>query len=116
MRFVSAQLIALLDGDLWLRNAQHANAMARRLADAVAAIGCVEVMQPVQANAVFAAVPRDVTARLRERYHFYTWDERPGESMEVVRWMTAFDTTGADVDAFTAALVETVAAGTPGTP
>ncbi|HEX6468527.1 MAG TPA: low specificity L-threonine aldolase [Streptosporangiaceae bacterium] len=106
MRFVSAQLLALLDGDLWLRNARHANAMARRLAEAVHDVRCVDVVQPVQANAIFAAVPRAVTARLRERYHFYTWDERPGEPVEVVRWMTAFDTTTADVDDFSAALAE----------
>jgi threonine aldolase len=106
MRFVSAQLIALLDGDLWLRNARHANAMAQRLADAVRTVPDVEIVQPVQANAVFAAVPRDVGALLRERFHFYTWDERPGEPVEVVRLMTAFDTTPADVDAFGAALAD----------
>jgi threonine aldolase len=111
MRFVSAQLIALLDGDLWLRNARHANEMARRLAEAVGAVPGVEITQPVQANAIFAAVPRDVCARLRERFGFYTWDERPGEDVEVVRWMTAFDTTEADVHAFATALADTAKAG-----
>jgi len=106
MRFVSAQLIALLDGDLWRRNARHANEMARRLAEAAGAVPGIEILQPVQANAIFAAVPRDVSARLRERFHFYTWDERPGEEVEVVRWMTAFDTTEADVRAFSAALAD----------
>ncbi|HEU5159551.1 MAG TPA: beta-eliminating lyase-related protein [Streptosporangiaceae bacterium] len=106
MRFVSAQLIALLDGDLWLRNARHANEMAQRLAAAVAEVPGVEITQPVQANAIFAALPRDVSARLRERYPFYTWEERPGEEAEVVRWMTAFDTTDADVRAFAAALAD----------
>jgi threonine aldolase len=106
MRFVSAQLIALLEGDLWLRNARHANEMARRLAEAVAAVPGVEIIQPVQANAIFAAVPREVVARLRESFLFYTWDERPGEEAEVVRWMTAFDTTDQDVRAFATALTD----------
>ena len=111
MRFVSAQLIALLDGDLWLRNARHANEMARRLAAAVGTAPDIEIIQPVQANAVFATVPRDVSARLRERFAFYTWDERPGENVEVVRWMTAFDTTEADVAAFSAGLADATKAG-----
>jgi threonine aldolase len=66
----------------------------------------VEIIQPVQANAIFAAVPREVAARLRERFLFYTWDERTGEEAEVVRWMTAFDTTDEDVRAFAAGLTD----------
>jgi threonine aldolase len=104
MRFISAQLIALLEGDLWLRNARHANAMARRLADAVRAVPGVEIAYPVQANAVFAAIPRDAAERLRKRFLFYTWDERTGSDVEEVRWMTAFDTTEEDIDRFAAAL------------
>jgi threonine aldolase len=102
MRFVSVQFEALLAGDLWLRNARNANAMAQRLAVAVRGIDGVEVPRPVQANAVFAILPRDVTERLQKRFRFYTWNEAIGE----VRWMTAFDTTEADVDAFAAALAE----------
>ncbi|HEX2315081.1 MAG TPA: low specificity L-threonine aldolase [Thermomonospora sp.] len=106
MRFVSAQFLALLDGDLWLRNAAHSNAMARRLADAVRAVPGVEIMRPVQANAVFAVIPKDVAERLRKRFRFYTWDEHTGE----VRWMCSFDTTEEDVDAFAAALAEEMGA------
>ncbi|WP_270889554.1 threonine aldolase family protein [Pedococcus sp. 5OH_020] len=100
MRFLSAQFDALLSGDLWLRNARHANAMAQRLETAVRAIPGVQVLRPVQANAVFAVLPQDVTARLQKLYPFYVWDESTGE----VRWMTSFDTTEADVDSFAAAL------------
>ncbi|MBT2211564.1 low specificity L-threonine aldolase [Actinomadura sp. NEAU-AAG7] len=100
MRYVSAQLVALLEGDLWLRNARHANAMARRLADAARAVPGMEITQPVEANEVFAVIPKDVAERLRERFAFYTWDERTGE----VRWVCSFDTTESDVDAFAAAL------------
>jgi threonine aldolase len=107
MRFVSAQFDALLGTDLWLRSATHANAMARRLEAAVRGIDGVQVQRPVQANAVFAVLPKDVTARLQKRVKFYTWDEATGE----VRWMTTFDTTEQDVDAFAAAIREELAAG-----
>jgi threonine aldolase len=106
MRFVSAQFIALLEGDLWLRGARHSNAMAARLHEAVRGIPEVTVTRPVQANAVFAIVPKDVTERLQKRFRFYTWDEHTGE----VRWMCSFDTTEQDVDAFAAALKEELAA------
>ena len=107
MRFVSAQLLALLDGDLWLRSAAHANAMAARLAGAVSGLDGVELTQPVQANAVFAALDTGVSTRLRERFRFYDWNLATSE----VRWMCAWDTTEADVDAFAAALEEELAAG-----
>ncbi|RFS82628.1 threonine aldolase [Actinomadura spongiicola] len=106
MRYVSAQLAALLDGDLWLRNAAHANAMARRLADAARAVPGVEITQAVEANAVFAVMPRAAAERLRKRFPFYIWDERTGE----VRWVCSFDTTEDDVDAFAAALAEETSA------
>ena len=98
MRFVAAQFGALLQDDLWRTNAAHANTMARRLADGAAAVDGVEIVHPVQANAVFARLqPRHIAA-LQRRWTFHVWDE-PGS---VVRWMTAFDTTEADVDAFLA--------------
>jgi threonine aldolase len=98
MRFVSAQLEALLTDDLWRRAASHANAMARRLADAVA--DHVSITQPVQANSVFAILPPEATAALQREFRFYVWDEHTGE----VRWMCAWDTAEADVDAFAAAI------------
>ncbi len=100
MRFLSVQFDALLSGDLWRRNAAHANAMATRLADGVRGLPGLTVTQQVQANAVFAVLPREVTARLQEKFRFYTWDEHTGE----VRWMCSFDTTEDDVDAFVAAI------------
>jgi threonine aldolase len=106
MRFFSAQLVTLLEGDLWLRSAQHANAMAQRLATGVSAVPGVRLTRPVQANAVFAVLPREVTERLQKRVRFYTWNEHTGE----VRWMCAFDTTEEDVDAFVTAITEEMAA------
>jgi threonine aldolase len=98
MRFVAAQFCAMLDGGLWRANAAHANAMAQRLADGVHGIPGVSIAYPVQANAVFAQLsPRHIEA-LRRDWFFHTWDEQT----PVVRWMTAFDTTAEDVDAFLA--------------
>ena len=66
----------------------------------------VTVTQEVQANAVFAILPPGVADRLRERWFFYDWDEIAGE----VRWMCAWDTTEADVDAFAADVAAAVSA------
>ncbi|MFG3346268.1 threonine aldolase family protein [Streptomyces sp. NPDC101158] len=105
MRFVSVQLEALLAKDLWLRNARHANAMAQRLAAGVRGVDGVEILYPVQANAVFARLPHEVSRRLQERFRFYFWDETAGD----VRWMCSFDTKEDDVDAFLQALKEEMA-------
>jgi threonine aldolase len=103
MRFLAAQFDALLADDLWRQNAAHANAMARKLADGAMSVDGVEVVYPVQANAVFARLhPRHIEA-LRRDWFFHTWDER--ESL--VRWMTAFDTAEAEVDAFVASIRDT---------
>ena len=106
MRFVSAQLLALLDGDLYLRNAGRANAMARRLRDGIEAgiadgsLRGVTFTQETQVNAVFATLPGGIADRLRRRFRFYDWDAAKGE----VRWVCNFDTTEEDVDAFLGAL------------
>ena len=76
MRFVAAQFNALLHDDLWRANATHANAMARRLAEGAAAVDGVEIVHPVQANAVFARLhPRHIAALQRD-WTFHVWDER----------------------------------------
>jgi threonine aldolase len=111
MRFVSAQFEALLTGDLWLRSARHANEMAARLAAAVEAIAGVQITHPVEANAVFARLPRPAIDRLLGElpgeHPFYVWDATRDE----VRWMCAWDTSEADVDAFATTIAEAVAAG-----
>lgn len=99
-RFLGAQFTALLEGDLWLRSAAHANAMARRLADAVAGLPGVRVTQRVQANVVFAVLDPALTSRVQPHWPFYVWDDRTGE----VRWMCSWDTSPAEVDAFATAL------------
>ncbi|MHA7264581.1 threonine aldolase family protein [Arthrobacter sp. TMN-37] len=100
MRFVSAQLIALLEDGLWLRSASHANAMAARLTEAVRGIDGVRLTQETKANAVFAILDPAAADRIRKQFRFYDWDQATGE----VRWMCSFDTTEQDVDAFAAAI------------
>jgi threonine aldolase len=103
MRFISAQLAALLTGDLWLRLAQHANAMAQRLAGAVAGLDGITITRPVEANAVFAILDPARAERLQAEWPFLVWDEHTGE----VRWMTAWDTPPEEVDAFAEAIAGT---------
>lgn len=108
MRFASAQLLALFDGDLGLRMAVHANAMAQRLRSALEAgiadgtLPGLDFTQASQANAIFATLPNDAADRIRDRVCFCDWNRARGE----VRWMTAWDTTEADVDGFVAAIRE----------
>ncbi len=96
MRFVSVQLEALLTRDLWRRNAQQANRMAALLAAKVRDLPGVEIVYPVDANGVFARIPKRAIARLKKQYFFYTWSEEDS----IVRWMCSFDTTEEDVRRF----------------
>ena len=100
MRFVAAQFLALLHDELWRSSASHANAMARRLAAGAATIPGIEIVYPVQANAVFARLDPKHIAALRRDWFFHLWDEQTS----VVRWMAAFDTTESDVDTFLASI------------
>jgi len=97
MRFLSVQMEALLTNDLWRRNAEHANGMARLLEQEVKKIPGIRVVYPVEANGVFAQIPRAAIKRMQERYFFYVWSEEES----VVRWMCSFDTTEEDVREFT---------------
>jgi threonine aldolase len=97
-RFLGAQVTALLTDDLALNAARHANAMATRLADAVRDIDGLTLSNEPQANAVFAVLDPAATTELLQSWSFYIWDEQAGE----VRWMTSWDTTEEDVDAFAA--------------
>ena len=111
MRFISAQLLSLFEGDLGLRSAGHANAMAARLRSrletgiADGSIPGLSFSQPTQANAVFAVLANDAADRIRKRVRFYDWDRAGGE----VRWMAAWDTTEDDVDHFVDVIREELA-------
>ncbi len=97
MRYVGAQFEALLRDGLWLRNASHANAMARLLAARLRDLDeAIQLAYPVQANGVFPILPPHAIAPLMRERRFYMWDA----DKYVARWMTAWDTTEADVHEF----------------
>jgi threonine aldolase len=104
MRFLSAQLTAYLEHGLWLRNALHANAMAMRLATGLGSIPGLRLVQPVQANELFVALPEPlIEALLADGFEFYRWVAPAGTPGPVVRLVTSFCTTEADVDLLIAA-------------
>ena len=97
-RFAAAQFEAYLSDDLWRRNAAHANAMAKRLAEGLRQIRGVRLPHPVEANALFPVLPETMQARLRAAgFLFGDWGEA-GSGM--VRLIASFDTAVADVDRF----------------
>ncbi len=96
MRYIAAQFLAWLEDDLWLKNARHANRMASLLAQEAAAIPAVRILHPVEANGVFATLPKEKIPALQNEYFFYLFDE----SIPAVRWMTSWDTTEEDVEGF----------------
>ncbi|MDQ3033301.1 MAG: beta-eliminating lyase-related protein [Myxococcota bacterium] len=103
MRFVAAQMDALLSRDLWRRVATHASAMAQRLAAGLRGVDAIELAHPVQTNAVFARLPRAAFDALqREGFRFAEWEPHPERPL--ARWMTCFDTSEREVDDFVAAI------------
>lgn len=108
MRFIAAQFIEYLSNDLWLENARQANAMSKRLAAGIAGLPHVKICHPVEANAVFARIDKSHVERLATDFHFYVFDpfDDPAypQGFQMVRLMTAFDTTAEQVDEFIAAI------------
>jgi len=96
MRFVAAQFDALLTDDLWLRSASHANRMAALLGKLLATLPGVRLTQKVEANQVFAILPREHIAALQSECYFHVWDELTSEA----RFVTSFDTTEEDIREF----------------
>jgi threonine aldolase len=104
MRFISVQFESLFSHDLGLKNARHANRMAKLLEQEVRKIPQVKIIHSVEANGVFAQVPRRAIAKLQKRYFFYVWNQEES----VVRWMCAFDTSEEDVRQFANFVAETL--------
>ena len=95
-RYMAAQILAMLDGDVWLRNARAANGAATRLAEAA---GADRLVHQVEANEVFIRVTAAEAAALRAQgFDFYDWG--PGEA----RLVTSWDSDSAHVDALAAAI------------
>lgn len=93
MRYIAAQFERFLDEEVWQKNATHANRMAKLLEKEIKGIDGIRITQPVQSNAVFAILPKDIIPVLQESFFFYVWDAAAGE----VRWMCSYDTTEEDV-------------------
>ena len=101
MRFLSAPWVGMLKDGAWLRHAERANAMAKRLAAGLRGLPGVEIAYPVETNAVFAKIPAAAAKQMHERgWKFYTGVVTPEES----RLMCSWDTTPEDVEAFVADL------------
>ncbi len=102
MRFISAQFLAYFENDLWLKNALNANRMAKLLESKTKGCKKLEILFPVESNALFVKLPKDKIKMLQEKSFFYVWDETSG----TVRWMTNFLTTEKDVEEFVSSVFE----------
>jgi threonine aldolase len=99
-RYAAAQFVEALSDGLWLETAAQANAMAQRLFHAVSDIPGLEIGSPA-VNSMYPVLPPDIKKKLQDWNFFWDWDI----SRSQVRWMTSWDTTEADVDAFAAGVV-----------
>ena len=104
MRYISAQFEALLSSELWRRSAEHSNRMAQMLGSELSKIPRIQLTQPVEANGVFAVIPREYVPQLQKKYFFYVWDEEISE----VRLMASFDTSEEDIRDFVEFVKENV--------
>jgi len=104
MRFIATQFEALLTNNLWRRSAENANRMARLLEKEVSCIPGVKVAWKVEANGVFAKIPRHCIEKIKKHYFFYMWVEEES----IVRWMCSFDTTEDDIRNFAKVVAEAV--------
>ncbi|MEK0082449.1 threonine aldolase family protein [Benzoatithermus flavus] len=100
MRYLSAQLLAYVEEDLWLANARHANAMAQLLARALDGVPGVEVCGPVQGNEVFVRMAPVVQERLQRRG--WAFNPYPVFGPSGCRLVTAWSTEPAEIERFAA--------------
>jgi threonine aldolase len=101
LRFVSAQLLAYFENGLWLENARHANAMATGLAEGLRATRDATLLQSVDANEVFVALPEASVAALEQRgFGFYRWPLCTPPNGVAIRLVTSYATPRAAVEEF----------------
>ena len=94
LRYLSCQFTAYLTDSLWLKNAAHANRMAKILYDGLKELPGVHFTQKVESNQLFLTMPRPVIDELLKDYFFYFWDE----AIHEIRFVTSFDTTEEDIE------------------
>ncbi len=94
-RFQAAQFLAYLENDLWLRNARHANTMAKRLAEILSTISSASINHDVQGNEIFVNMPDTIADILAQKgAHFYRWGEN------YYRFVTSWATSSDDMKMF----------------
>ena len=112
-RYLGAQMLAYLDNDLWLENARTANDLAQRLVSGLRSFQSIRIPNPVQANEVFALMPRGLYTRLQSAgAKFYDWmPDSLGDSIAAdeifARFVLSFATPSAEVDALLDLIGET---------
>jgi threonine aldolase len=99
-RFLAAPFIEYLNSGLYQEIASHVCTLAKYLEESVQNIPGVEILAPVQSNAVFAKIPKSWNKPLKDKFFFYVWDEFANS----VRWMITWDHTKQDIDNFVAAI------------
>jgi threonine aldolase len=97
MRFCSAQFDAYLENDLWLKNAEHANQMARLLREQLLQIAPFEFTQETEGNIILVKMDPELIENLLKHHFFYIWNENTHE----IRLVTSWDTTEEDIKHFT---------------
>lgn len=102
MRYIGTQFSAYLKDSLFMKNAEHANAMARYMEKKLSEIDFIKIEEPVETNAVFAVMPRKISDILLKKHYFYIWDEE----RDLVRWMCSFSTRKEDIDDFVNDIME----------
>jgi threonine aldolase len=100
-RFLSAQLVAYLENELWLENARHANAMATRMGQGLTLRAGAKLAHPVNANEVFVEFPEATVSQLENLgFKFYRWPLQVSNSGVTIRLVTSYATPSAHVDEF----------------
>jgi len=94
MRFISAQFNAFFENNLWEKNAGHANKMAQYLKNELCKIPQIKIVQKVEANMVFAYIPKKHLEKVREKFYFHVFNENACEA----RLMCSFDTKKESID------------------
>jgi threonine aldolase len=104
LRFLSAQLLAYFEQELWLKNARHANAMATRMAQGLTAVKDARLLHPVEGNELFVELPEQLAAALETQgFKFYRWPLNIAQSGVTIRLVTSYATPSIDVEEFIAA-------------
>jgi threonine aldolase len=104
LRFVSAQLLAYFANGLWLDNARHANAMASALAHGLRGVHGAALLQSVEANEVFVALPEAIVASLENQgFGFYRWPLSTANGV-AIRLVTSYSTPREHVEEFLGAV------------